>query len=124
MTPQRRVILDELRKVDTHPTADELYTAVRRRLPRTSLGTVYRNLDLLSQCGMVRRLHMAGAQTRYDGNTSPHDHVRCEVCGRVDDVAGPPCGAAAPEPSIGHFNGYKVSGYRLEFIGICPSCQV
>lgn len=54
MTRQRAVILEELRKTATHPTADELYSIVRRRLPRISLGTVYRNLDFLADSGEIR----------------------------------------------------------------------
>jgi Fur family ferric uptake transcriptional regulator len=56
MTRQRRVILEELRKVNTHPSADEIYEIVRKRLPRISLGTVYRNLEILSESGDIQKL--------------------------------------------------------------------
>ena len=79
MTNQRRVILEELRKVDTHPTVDELYTIVKARMPHISLGTVYRNLDLLTETGEVLKLDSAGSMRRYDGRTEPHRHVRCRV---------------------------------------------
>ena len=58
MTNQRRVILEELRKVHTHPTVDELYTIVKARMPHISLGTVYRNLDLLTETGEVLKLDL------------------------------------------------------------------
>ena len=59
-------------------------------MPKISLGTVYRNLDLLARLGMIQRLEMAGAETRFDGTVRPHNHVRCLGCGRIDDLAGPP----------------------------------
>jgi len=83
---QRSLILSELRKVTSHPTADEVYDMVRRIMPRISLGTVYRNLDLLVERGMVLRLGAPGGQRRFDGNAEPHPHLRCVVCSRVEDI--------------------------------------
>ena len=94
VTRQRTVILEELRKLTCHPTADELCDIVRRRLPHISLGTVYRNLDHLAEEGIVLRLDMAGKSKRYDGNIQPHQHVCCIYCGRVADVY-PPNGQKA-----------------------------
>jgi len=128
MTPQRRVILEELRKLCTHPTADELYEIVRRRLPRISLGTVYRNLDLLSKAGAVRRLQAPGSPARFDGDLHTHYHIHCVVCGRVDDVDGLPLGINGPQldnigESRGAFSSYRLLGYRIDFSGVCPACQ-
>lgn len=120
MTRQRAVILEELRGMPHHPTADELYEAVRRRLPRVSLGTIYRNLDLLARGGAIRKLDMGGSQSRFDGETHDHCHVRCVGCGRIDDVPGRPIERIAmPERSA---NAYRIMGYRLEFDGLCPDC--
>jgi len=121
MTEQRLVILDELRNVDTHPTADEIYKLVRRRLPNISLGTVYRNLETLSGAGMIRKLAMAGSQKRFDGMVENHYHVRCVSCGRVDDaqVIPFPC----IEESSKRIRGYRILSHKLEFEGICPACQ-
>ena len=71
------MILEELQKLRTHPTAAKLYAIVRRRMPKISLGTVYRNLELLNQMGMVRKLDFSGGEARYDGNVEDHDHLRC-----------------------------------------------
>jgi len=120
-TRQREVILEELRRSRTHPTAAELYEIVRRRLPKISLGTVYRNLDRLARLGMIHKLEMSGGETRFDGDLRAHDHIRCLRCRRVDDVAGPAVGiAAGPRPDFG---GYQLLGHRLEFVGVCPRCQ-
>lgn len=62
MTKQRRVILDTLRSTETHPTADEVYRLVQKQIPRISLGTVYRNLDLLARCGSIRKLDIMGGR--------------------------------------------------------------
>lgn len=121
-TPQRRLVLEELRGVTSHPTAVELYEIVRCRMPTISLGTVYRNLDLLAGEGVIRKHAFGGAEARFDGNTEPHHHVRCVKCGRMDDVGGLPVELAGIEP--GETNGYKILGHRLEFVGICPACKL
>jgi Fur family transcriptional regulator, ferric uptake regulator len=120
-TEQRQVILEELRKLYCHPTATDLYEIVRHRLPRISLGTVYRNLDLLARMGTIQKLEMAGAEARFDGDPTRHDHLRCVRCGRVDDVDGGPLDLS---PAPHHdFRGYEVLGRRLEFFGVCPACR-
>jgi len=121
MTRQRKVILDELRKVTSHPTADEIYNMVRRRLPGISLGTVYRNLEILSDSGMIQKLETSGSARRYDGNPKVHYHVRCVRCERVDDL--PVSTLPVLESAIRKGCGYEILGYRLEFIGVCPKCQ-
>jgi len=120
LTTQRKVILEELRKVDTHPTADEVYGMVRKRLPRISLGTVYRNLETLSEQGSILKLEKAGTQKRFDGNPNPHHHVRCIHCGRVGDVTHVPdtLGLEAGVESM-----FEITGHSLEFVGVCPWCR-
>ena len=120
-TRQREVILGELRNLTSHPTAVGLYEIVRRRLPRISLGTVYRNLELLAEMGAIQKLDLAGSQARFDGNVDRHHHVRCTGCGRVDDVPGAPLDLARAK--YNDCSGYEILGYRLEFVGICPGCR-
>ena len=121
ITRQRQIILEELRKVTSHPTADEVYEQVRRRLPRMSLGTVYRNLEILSADGTIRTLELAGKQKRFDGSPEEHDHVRCLGCGRIDDVPASPLASAAER--IRKMLRYEITGRRLEFTGFCPKCR-
>ena len=121
-TKQREVIVEELTRLRTHPSADELYAIVKKRLPRISLGTVYRNLDLLSREGVVRRLEVGGSQMRFDGDIDAHRHIRCIRCGRIDDLAG----ASKPnacDRSVVKGTGYRVLERRVEFLGICPACR-
>lgn len=119
-TEQRRVILEELVQVTTHPTANEIYDMVRKRLPRISLGTVYRNLEILSQRGKIKTIELAGTEKRFDGRTDNHYHIRCLKCGKVDDV---------PIRTIPHIDealkgktDYRILGHRLEFVGECENC--
>jgi Fur family ferric uptake transcriptional regulator len=121
MTTQRQVILDELNRLKTHPTAGELCQIVRRRLPRISLGTVYRNLEILSREGVIQKLEVGGNEMRFDGDTHNHYHLRCLACGRVDDVEM----EVIPdlERKLGSDRGYQVTGHRLEFTGLCPQCR-
>jgi Fur family ferric uptake transcriptional regulator len=120
-TPQRRVVLEELQNVVSHPTAVELYEIVRRRLPKISLGTVYRNLDRLAEEGTIQKLELGGTEVRFDGNPDCHYHVRCVRCGRVDDVPGRP--ADLVRADLKEVAGFEILGHRLEFIGLCPDCQ-
>lgn len=120
MTRQRKVILRELRKTLTHPTADEIYGMVRKRLPKISLGTVYRNLEMLSENGVIRKLDVAGNQRRYDGRMEEHHHVRCIKCGKVSDLSAKP--VINIEREFKDPGGFIVRGYSLEFRGVCPDC--
>ncbi len=121
MTRQRRIILEELRKVTTHPSADEIYEMVRKRLPRISLGTVYRNLEILSKLGGIQKLELGGTVKRFDGNPENHYHIRCLGCFRIDDMAVDP--PAHIESDAERLTDYKIVGHRLEFLGLCPNCS-
>lgn len=121
VTRQRQVLLDELCKLYTHPTADELYQIARKRLPRISLGTVYRNLELMSEHGMIQKLEVGGTQKRFDGNAAPHYHVRCAQCGRVDDLSLPL--DMDLERQAQQHTEFAVMRHSLEFTGWCPECK-
>jgi len=119
-TLQREIILDELMRLTSHPTADELYQRVRRRLPRISLGTVYRNLESLAAQGVIRKLEGVGNQRRFDGNADFHAHFLCLACGSLEDVMLPLSLFIRP---LSDMNGFEVRGARVEFTGICPRCR-
>jgi Fur family ferric uptake transcriptional regulator len=121
MTPQRKVILEELRKVNTHPSADEIYAMVRRRLPRISLGTVYRNLEILAENGQIQKLELGSSLKRFDGVAENHYHIRCIRCDRVVDA--PVDFDPALDQKLKSISDFDIIGHRLEFIGICPACR-
>jgi len=120
-TKQRSVVLAELKKLTCHPTASELYELARVRMPKLSLGTVYRNLELLAQNGVIQKLDVGGAEARFDGDPEQHYHVRCIHCGRVDDAHGLP--EDFVKGQVQSLAGYDIVGFRLDFAGICPDCQ-
>ena len=121
MTKQRQLILEELRKVKTHPTADDMYQMLRKRMPKISLGTVYRNLEILSESGIIQKLDIGGTQKRFDADTSTHYHVRCAICGRVADLHLEP--DMNVEKEAARLTDFQILRHRLEFIGICPECK-
>ena len=119
LTKQRQVVLEEVRKVRSHPTADEVYEMVRLRLPKVSLGTVYRNLDRLSREGVISTIEGSG-QRRYDGEVGDHAHLRCTGCGVILDIDLEPLPLEQLSTAAG---GFEVHDYRVEFLGLCGGCR-
>lgn len=120
-TEQRAAVYRCLLGTESHPTADEVFTMVRRELPDISLATVYKALETLVGCGLAVKLTYGDGSARYDGRTDPHHHARCLSCGAVLDVPGRVDMDALSE--VGPVNGFSVEGYRLELIGYCETCQ-
>lgn len=121
MTNQRRTIIEELKNLKSHPTADELYRVVKRRIPGISLGTIYRNLEMLSGSGIIQKIEVPGTAKRFDGNAENHYHMRCMYCGVVVDIHTRPL---VDIGSIsGDLDGHQIVEYRLELIGICRACN-
>lgn len=120
-TKQKKKILEVLKGTKSHPTAEWVYQAVRKHIPDISLGTVYRNLSLLKDHGYIITVDgLLDYSKRYDADTSEHYHIVCEVCGRVNDL-GKSFKINLNEEGF-HESGYKVTGYRLIFLGVCPQC--
>ena len=121
MTNQREMILRELRKSRQHLSADELYDRVKRIMPRISLATVYRNLEILSEAGLIGKLEISGRQKRFDFDISDHDHIYCVVCHKVDNLT--IARNNVNTERLGAAAGYAITGYRVEIVGVCPACQ-
>lgn len=119
-TRQREAILKVVRSTTLHPSADWVYKQVNKEMPNISMGTVYRNLQLLTQKGEIRRLDTAGSQSRFDGNTHEHYHFRCEKCGRVFDLDEPV--DPSVEERVAQKTGFLVKCHYLELSGLCPEC--
>jgi len=121
MTSQREIILKELQDSHQHLTADELYERVKKFMPRISLATVYRNLETLSEAGIIGKLEISGRQKRFDADVHPHDHIFCLQCQRVDNIE---FDRNLVNPAaVASDKGYRITGYRVEFKGICSSCR-
>ncbi len=120
-TCQRQAILDELQKQTSHPTAQTIYNLVKEKMPYISLGTVYRNLDILSDAGQIIVLDINDSKKRYDANIHPHDHMFCYACEQIIDIFIDSKSALTPimEKSKGHC----LQDYTIMFRGICEQCQ-
>ena len=119
-TEQRAAVYRYLRASTEHPTADDVFIAVRNMIPDISLATVYKSLETLVGCGLAAKLTYGDGSARYDGRTDPHPHARCLICDAVLDVPGRLDGALMAQ--IGPVPGFAVEGYRLEIVGHCEAC--
>lgn len=115
-TKQRKVVLDIVNYSMNHPTALDVYHECMKTLPSISLGTVYRNLNILVDRGMIRRLEIPGHIDRYDKNDW-HDHFICIRCGKIVDVL--KHAVSCPE----QLNGNRILRYEVRYDGICCDCM-
>ena len=114
---QRKSILKIIKGTSSHPTANWIYEQVKKTISGISLGTIYRNLRLLTKSGQISELSLAGSVSRFDGNARNHYHFRCEQCGRVFDVDEPV--DKTMDTRVAQKTGFKVIRHRLEFRGLC-----
>ena len=117
---QRETILQTVKTMDLHPSADDVYSRVRKRMPQISLGTIYRNLNKLVEMGELSCIQ-DGKMVRYDWKTDHHQHFRCEMCGTLHNV----------DVSNGQIIdlltknfGLKISDISLELSGTCENCML
>lgn len=120
-TTQRAAVYRALGASTSHPTADEIFTSVRNRIPDISLATVYKALEAFVSCGLAMKLTGGEGPARYDSRTDRHHHVRCLSCGRVADVEG--TGLAEELEALKTGTDYEVVEARLELLGHCPHCR-
>ena len=120
-TKQKQAVKDAVGRLGCHPSADAVYEEVRKDMPGISLGTVYRNLRLLSEAGEISAMDGAGSATRYDACMDEHYHFRCDRCGKVVDVSVP----VDPEldRKVRALTGLQVRCHVLEFRGLCATCR-
>lgn len=121
ITKQRVLILEELRKVTSHPSAHEIYEMVRPKLPNISFGTVYRNLKFLQRLNLLQELNYGKRFSRFDGNPQDHYHIVCRECDRVDDVPSEIWNKLNKE--VEGLTQYEIRSHRIEFYGLCPRCK-
>ena len=118
---QREEIVHFLKTRKDHPTAEVVYENVRMVYPKISLGTVYRNLTLLSDMGEILRLRLGDGVDHFDADTSDHYHVLCNGCGSVEDLdmKGK---KLSIDTSILPYDG-TITGHIIYFKGICKNCN-
>jgi Fe2+ or Zn2+ uptake regulation protein len=119
-TKQRQAVLDFLKVTYSHPTADQIYDEVRKKIPNISKGTVYRNLKVLQEMGLISELSHNGTVSRFEVKQESHYHFRCEKCGRVFDIDQPV--DKELDRKVALRTGFKISHHQLEFRGLCHDC--
>lgn len=119
-TRQRRIVYEAIKQTRHHPTADWIFDRVRTEMPKISLGTVYRNLNVLKSEGMLRELVGTDRRARYEARMEPHAHFMCTVCSEVRDVEDVP---SLAWETLRDLVGCEVAEQRVEFRGTCPACQ-
>lgn len=120
MTKQRAVIYDYLKTHHTHPTANEVHRELSQTYPDMSLATVYRNLNLLAETGLLLKITMPSAPDRFDGNVHPHYHFLCTECGKVDDIHIPY--EDAMDLTANAQTPHKIVEHEIYFKGVCKDC--
>ena len=121
MTPQRHAILSYLLSTDEHPTVDEIYKALEHKFPNMSVATVYNNLKVFLESGLVRELTYGDGASRFDADMSEHYHAICEHCGKIVDFE------YQSLEEIEHVaekqTNFKVKRHRMEVYGVCDDCS-
>ena len=122
ITPQRLALLEMLVHTDEHLSAAQLYERLLVHFPTTSLATVYKTLSLLKDMGEVIEISFSDSDTHYDASDpTPHIHLICTRCRRISDA--PVIDAPDLTEELAAQTGYKITGHRFDFYGICPNCQ-
>lgn len=118
---QREKILKLLKSTDTHPTASWIYDELKKDFTNLSMGTVYRNINILIDQGLIQKIEAGSSFDRFDGNVSTHYHFICRDCGTIDDL--PMEELAGLNEKVAGMTSYMVHNHRLDFYGICSCCQ-
>lgn len=121
-TAQRALVLDAVRTSRDHPTAEKIFLRVSEKAPQISLGTVYRNLSLLSELGEILRISSPYGPDHFDFNLENHYHFFCSECHEVYDV---------PSDLVPHKKdlmqprncGFEIADFSLSYYGVCPHCK-
>jgi len=118
---QREMILETLRSIKSHPTADELFKILREKLPHISLATVYRNLEFMTEEGVIRKVASGEREMRFDGDITKHYHMRCKNCGKPFDL---PFSLKISLAEIcPNADEYGITDMKVEFEFLCDICN-
>lgn len=123
ITRQRKVIVEEVDRINHHPTVDEIYGKVRQKLPKISLGTVYRNLEQLADMKVLKKLEFKDQSRRFEMKRDDHYHLICTKCARIDDVRFEVVTDTIVRELAKETMGYEVHEHRVDIYGLCPGCR-
>lgn len=114
-------ILEILRETGSHPHADWVYDKLKKEYPSLSLGSVYRNLSILTEQGMIKKIDFGSTYDRFDANTADHYHFICENCGSIIDLKIPI--DKTLEEKVNQTTNFKTKYHKIQFYGICEKCE-
>jgi len=117
---QRERILGILRGTKTHPTASWVYDELKKEFNNLSMGTVYRNINILIDQNLVQKIESGSSFDRFDANVEQHYHFVCKECGAIDDL--PIAAFDDLNEKINQMTEYQAEKHRLDFHGVCPGC--
>ena len=117
---QRELIYEALRQTEQHPTAEMIYQWLKPANPSLSLGTVYRNLNLLVELGEIQKLRCGDGADHFDGDTSPHHHFICRECGCIKDL--PLSDSEKINQMAQQYVDGTVDSHITYFYGVCGDC--
>ncbi len=117
---QRQKIYDLIKDMQNHPTAIWIYNSLKEEIPSLSLGTVYRNLNILLEQGLIHKVSFDGNCDRFDARIESHHHLICEKCGAVDDIFLPRVSDIYKDALKD--KKFKITHHRMDFFGICEKC--
>ena len=118
---QRKRILELLRSTGSHPTADWIYDQLKKEFPQLSFGTIYRNLSILIEQGLVKKIHFGSTFDRFEANVQPHYHLVCESCGKIMDFNLPIYNDLNTQAK--QQTSFTISYHKLDFFGTCEDCK-
>jgi Fur family peroxide stress response transcriptional regulator len=121
MTPQRYAVLEYIIESGNHPTADDIYQALAHRFPNMSVATVYNNLRLFTEIGLIQEMSFGDSSSRFDFEKTPHYHAICTECGHIEDFYYPKL--TEVEDACQTLTGFQTTHHRMEVYGVCPKCR-
>jgi len=121
MTHQRQVLYEVMQGMEGHPSPEEVYARVKRKVPAISLATVYKNIHLFVESGIFRKMSMHHGSVRVEMNEADHHHIVCSKCKAITDIEEKELGLTPARRRLA--DGFLVERYSVDVIGLCTKCQ-
>ena len=121
VTHQRQVLYEVMKTMHGHPSPEEVYARVKKKIPAISLATVYKNIHLFVESGVFREVSLHHGSVRVEMNDEPHHHMVCSKCRKITDIGEKELGLAVKRSRLP--GGSLVERYAVDVIGVCASCQ-
>ncbi|WP_035351291.1 Fur family transcriptional regulator [Edaphobacter aggregans] len=121
VTHQRQVLFEVMQAMEGHPSPEEVYARVKKKVPSISLATVYKNIHLLVESGIFRKMSIHHGSVRVEMNSEEHHHMVCSKCKAITDIGEKELGLVPKRRSLS--DGFLVERYAVDVIGLCAKCQ-